>query len=352
MNHPARWLHPGAWWIWALGLGAAASRTANPLLLGLIVAVAAVVVAHRRPHAEWANAFGLFLRLALFVIVVRVGFALLMGVRFGTTVLFVLPTVRLPAWMAGVTMGGEVTAEMVLFAAVQGAQLATLLICVGAANSLASAARLVKSLPAGLYYVGVISAVALSLAPRMAVNVRRVMQVRRLRGRRSRGLRAVAEAAIPVFEASLDDAVSLAAGMDTRGYGRAVSADDRGRRFDSALILGGLVGLAIGLYGVLDATAFGWPLLVLGVALAVTGMTSAGRRITRTRYRPDPWAGPEWLTAGVGLAAMVALLLAQDNSLSLPLTWPTLPVAATAAVLLAALPAVLTPPPPLPWGSA
>ena len=35
-----RWTHPGAWWVWALGLATAASRTTNPLLLGLIVAVA------------------------------------------------------------------------------------------------------------------------------------------------------------------------------------------------------------------------------------------------------------------------------------------------------------------------
>jgi len=35
-----RALHPGAWWLWALGLAAAASRTTNPLLLALVVAVA------------------------------------------------------------------------------------------------------------------------------------------------------------------------------------------------------------------------------------------------------------------------------------------------------------------------
>ena len=29
-----RTLHPGAWWLWALGLATAASRTTNPLLLG------------------------------------------------------------------------------------------------------------------------------------------------------------------------------------------------------------------------------------------------------------------------------------------------------------------------------
>src|SRR5690606_16175414 len=123
-----RWLHPGAWWLWALGLGAAATRTANPLLLGLIVAVAALVVSARRPQAQWAGAFAVFVRLALLVIVIRVGFAVLFGVRVGTTDLFTLPSITLPEWMAGVTLGGTVTAEMLVIAFIQGAQLATLLI--------------------------------------------------------------------------------------------------------------------------------------------------------------------------------------------------------------------------------
>ena len=103
--------------MWALGLGAAATRTANPLLLGLIVAVAALVVSSRRPQAQWSGAFPVFVRLALLVIVIRVGFAILFGVRVGTTDLFTLPSVTLPEWMAGVTLGGPVTAEMLAIAA-------------------------------------------------------------------------------------------------------------------------------------------------------------------------------------------------------------------------------------------
>ena len=53
-----RWLHPGAWWAWALGLAAAASRTTNPLLLILIVCCAAIVVSARKPDAPWARSFG------------------------------------------------------------------------------------------------------------------------------------------------------------------------------------------------------------------------------------------------------------------------------------------------------
>jgi energy-coupling factor transport system permease protein len=348
----ARWLHPAAWWVWALGLGAAATRTTNPLVLGLIAAVATLVVMARRPHAQWARAFSVFVRLAGLVIVVRLLFAVVFGTRIGTTTLFSLPQIALPEWMAGVTIGGPVTGEMMALAFLQGSQLAVLLICVGAANSLASPVRLLKALPAGLYHVGVAAVVALSLAPRIMVNVRRVMQARRLRGRPTRGLRAASEAAVPVLESSLDDAISLAAAMDTRGYGRMTAVPAAQRAAQAMLVLTGLVGIGLGLFAVLGATGWGWLLLLLGILMALGGILLAGRWVPRTRYRPDPWRWPETLTAATGVLAALTVLASATGTLTLPLTWPTLPLAATAAVLLAAVPAVITPPPPLPWSSS
>ena len=34
-----RLLHPAAWWLWGMGMAVAASRTTNPFLLILLVAV-------------------------------------------------------------------------------------------------------------------------------------------------------------------------------------------------------------------------------------------------------------------------------------------------------------------------
>ncbi|MCU0279082.1 MAG: energy-coupling factor transporter transmembrane protein EcfT [Candidatus Nanopelagicales bacterium] len=347
-----RWLHPGAWWLWALGLGAAATRTANPLLLGLIVGVVTLVVSARRPQAQWAGAFTVFVRLGLIVIVIRIVFAMLFGVRVGTDLLFTLPSATLPSWMAGVTFGGPVTVEMLVIAAIQGAQLATLLICVGAANSLASPVRLLKALPAGLYHVGVAAVVALSLAPRIMINVRRVMRARRLRGRSTRGLRAAAESAVPVLESSLDDAINLAAAMDTRGYGRMTAAQPAERALQAGLVLVGLTGIALGLFAALGAASWGWLLLVIGLLMATGGIVIAGRRVPRTRYRPDPWNWPETITAGSGILAALAVLAGSTGTISLPLTWPALPPLAVLAILLAAAPALTTPPPPLPWRTA
>ena len=76
-----RLLHPGAWWLWAAGLAVAASRTTNPLLLLLIVAVAGYVVAARRSPSPWARSFSVFLKLGLVVIAIRVVFQAIVAAR-------------------------------------------------------------------------------------------------------------------------------------------------------------------------------------------------------------------------------------------------------------------------------
>ena len=70
-----RELHPGAWWIWALGMATAATRTTNPLLLGAIIAVVALVVAARRGDSPWSRGFRGYVIVALVVIAVRVASA-------------------------------------------------------------------------------------------------------------------------------------------------------------------------------------------------------------------------------------------------------------------------------------
>src|SRR5271154_469964 len=106
-------LHPVAWWCWGGPLGVAASRTTNPLLLGLILAVCAWVVVARRGSSPWARSFGTLLRLGVFVIVIRVIVQILFGDRVPGTTLFRLPEIPLPSWAAGVTIGGPVTVQAV-----------------------------------------------------------------------------------------------------------------------------------------------------------------------------------------------------------------------------------------------
>ncbi len=62
----------------------------------------------------------------------------------------------------------------------------------------------------------------------------------------------------------------------------------------------------MGVYAVLDQTApryLALPMLGVGVVAALAGLVSAGRRVERTRYRPDRWRWPELVVAGSGVAA-------------------------------------------------
>lgn len=351
----ARALHPMAWWLWALALAAAASRTLNPLLLGTIIGVAALVVAARRTEAPWAASFRAFLILGTVVLGVRLVFEALFGAPIPGTTLFTLPELTLPTWMAGVRLGGDVTVEALVAAFYSGLQLVAILACVGAANALANPTRLLKSVPGALYEVGVAVVVALTLIPSALTHLQLIREARRLRGQSSRGISAVARTATAVLAGALERSLALAAAMDSRGFGRLRPLSAWERRFTASLTLSGLMALLIGGYALLDAgtsplAAAG--LLALGAALALTGLRRANRRAVRTVYRPDPWRWPETATVASAVMAVVAytaVAVADPTTMAPvtnPLTWPTLPLVPLLATLLAAAPAWVAPPVP------
>ena len=351
MNQLPRLLHPAAWWLWALCLAYAAMRTTNLLLLLEIAAVAGVVVGARRGQAPWARAYGLLLKLGLLTVAVTMVLQIAIGVRVPGHVLFRLPSVAMPSWLDGLTLGGPVTGEALINSFGAGLRLAVLIACFGAANALAHPARLVRVLPAALYEVGVAIVVAMTFVPQLAESVVRVRAAQRLRGRPITGLRGLRGLAVPVLEEALEKAIALAASMDSRGYGRRVDQPRTLRRASAAALLLGLGGALVGTYEVIggsDRHSLGVALLVAGPVVALVGGLVAGRRGRRTRYRPDPWRGPEWLVVGCGAVTALAYAVGSHGSpaAGVALAWPRLDVVPFLATLVAALPAVLTPPVP------
>lgn len=352
-----RSLHPGAWWVWALGLAVAASTTTNPLLLALLLAVACLVVASRRGTSPWARAFRLYLYLGLAIVVLRVVLHVLVGLKYGETLLLDLPAVPMPSWAAGIQLFGPLHLESLVAAVSVALRLAVLVACIGAANALANPKRLLKAFPAALAEIGTAVVISVTAAPQLAESVQRVVRARRLRGDTARGLRSVRQVALPVLQDTLDRSLLLASAMDSRGYGHRVDQSRAARALTGTLTLGGLLGSCLGLYGLLDTTAPVWlgvPVLLLGLALSVAGLWAGGRSVRRTTYRPDPWSLPEWVTAATGLVTAATLLVQvrlDPLAMSMPVTplaWPALPLLALVGILVAALPAFLTPPPPAP----
>ena len=150
----------------------------------------------------------------------------------------------------------------------------------------------------------------MTLAPQLVSSWQRVRRAQNLRGRKLSGARAVAATTLPVLQDALERSLALAASMDSRGYARVHRGSSR---LVLWLMLGALLGAAIGTYALLDGSSPRWlaiPLLTLGGAAAVIGSVIASRRILTTRYRPDPWRLRENLIAGSGLAIAVLAMLA------------------------------------------
>jgi len=345
-----RHLHPGAWWLWAVGLGVAATRTTNPVLLLLVAGVAGYVVAARRSDAPWSRAYTAFLKLGLVVLVIRMLIQVVFGQPLPGHVLFELPSVPAPRWLAGIRLGGPVTAEAVVAQVYDGLRLGVLLACIGAANALASPYRLLRALPGALYEAGVAVTVALSFAPQALVSAQAVREARRLRGRAVRGPAGLKGVVVPVLEGALARSVALAASMDARGYGRSTGGGSSRR--GAVAMFAGLLAISVGTYGLLDSTAptvLGFPAMAVGALLLAGSLALGSRRSGRTRYRPDVWRWPEWAVAAAGLVAPVVLHVAGDAALhpsTNPLAWPTVPGIAVVGILAALAPAVVAPRPP------
>lgn len=345
-------LHPVAWWLWAVGLAVAASFTTNPLLLLLLIGVAATTVSLRRTDQPWALSFRLYLWLGVAIVMIRVVFRVVFGGWASGPVLLHLPEIPLPDWVAGITLLGPVHADALLFALYDGLRLATIVICVGAANTLANPKRLLRSVPPALYEIGTALVVAVSVLPQLADSARRVRAAQVLRGGDTGRVGRLRRFLVPVLEDALERSLALAAGMDTRGYGRASGLTRGRRRTTGALMLVGLGGICVGVYAVLDTTApryLALPMLGLGVLAAGAGLLSAGRRVERTRYRADRWRGPELAVACSGIVVgVIGWWLAHHQLL---VAYPALdafpPVSATAlAAAVVALAGALCSPQP------
>ncbi|MGY4719426.1 CbiQ family ECF transporter T component [Naumannella huperziae] len=370
-----RSLNPAAWWAYAIALAAAASLTINPLLTLLLMAVAAVVVAARRGDGPWSRSFRFYLLLGAFIVIMRLFYRVIFGGGDGETILFRLPEVPLPYWVGGFRLLGAVSAESLLYGLYDGLRLACIVVCVGAANSLANPKRLLAQVPGALYEIGAILVVSVTVFAQLADSVLRVRRARALRTgvsapgrgfvRRYRFVRAIV---VPVVTDALDRSLQLASSMDARGYGRTGGGRVADRVRSAVLILAAMILLSIGAYATLSgfmdqlrigplALPAGVPFLAAGALCGVLGFRFAGRTVRRTRYRPDGWGVAETLVVACGLTPFVVFSIvweSADAAVLIPTVdeWPVVTPLLLVGFAIALLPAVITPPPALGVGEA
>ncbi|MEE9963959.1 MAG: energy-coupling factor transporter transmembrane protein EcfT [Propionicimonas sp.] len=355
-------MHPLAWWGWAIGIAIAVNGTTNPLLLTMMALAMIIVVLLRRTESAWARSVRAYLALAAFVIAMRVFFQIVVGAPTGTTVLITLPEIPLPAWAAGIRLGGPVTAEALIATVYEALQLAVLLLAIGAANALANPRQALRSVPAALYEASVAVVVALSVAPQLIESGQRVRRARRLRGDTARGLAALGTIALSILGDAIDRSLSLAEGMEARGFARTAGRPVAGTL---SVMLVSVLASTMGGF-LLLSTDYRWTaaaLLVGGVIGVGVGLRRAGARLAVTRYRPDPWRLTEWLVLSSGvLIAIIVLGIAGLDPAELspqvnavlqpaalqpstdPLEWPQLSIPMLLVIALTLAPVPLTRP--------
>lgn len=300
-----RRVHPVAWWVWALGIAVATTKSPGLVSTAILIVVLVAVVAACFEPSAFSRAFPAYLALAAGVVIIRVIFYVLIGIKTGTDVLLPLPRIPLPEWAAGIALLGPVTISGLLAAISAGLALAALLLCFGAAVALTNPQRTLRSLPASLHLLGTPAVIAMTIAPQLVESWQRVRQAQALRGRVLRGRKAVAATTMPVLQDALERSIALAASMDSRGYARVHKGSSR---LVLVLLLISLVGAALGTYALLDGTGPRWlaaPLLVAGAAAAIIASVIASRRVSTTRYRPDLWRARESAIAACGVSIAV-----------------------------------------------
>lgn len=214
-----RVLHPLAWWIWAGSIAIAIAKASSILLALATVGAVAVVVARKSENAPWSRSFQWSLAVGVWIIAIRTLTGVLIGVPTAGTTLFTIPQMPLPTWMPGIRIGGVVTSERLMATAHDGIIIAAIIALLGAAASLSSPHRLLRSLPVMVYEFGVAVVIATSVLPQLVSSSVRIREAQRLRGQNIRGLRSWRRVALPLLEDALARSLDLAAAMDSRGYG-------------------------------------------------------------------------------------------------------------------------------------
>jgi energy-coupling factor transport system permease protein len=278
---------PLSWWLLAITMAIVAGVSQSVLTQIAVCLAALLSILIFREEAPWSRSVKFYLFLAAFVVIARVLFRIVFNIQDpkDTTAL------DLPGFSVNLGFGppielfGEVGTQALTGGATDGLRLAAIILSIGMASSLANPRTLLKSTPSALYEIASAISVAINLAPQMISSLQRVQKARSLRGR-SKGLGSMAGTVIPVLEDAIDSSLSLAASMDSRGFGRRGNLSKAlivGARISSLLAIGFL---SIGSFALLvgQTQALGWVLIALGITASFATIRINSKSQIRTRF--------------------------------------------------------------------
>ncbi|MFM5905658.1 MAG: CbiQ family ECF transporter T component [Micrococcales bacterium] len=318
-RHVQERLAATTWWLLGLSFALSASLSNQiPILVLLCAAMLVTCWSFAKPEQR-TKAFPLYLGLAVFVVMVRLVFRVIFNQPATTDVALNLPRIAIRVLDTSVSFLGPVSMQSLEAAAIDGLRLAGIVLGIGLANTLANPRRLLKSTPPALYELAAAAAVAINLAPELIQSLQRVRLARRLRGQELRWWQ-LSYLVIPVLEDSIERSLKLAAGMDSRGFGRAPATSRSAKLSFQLLTITSLCAFSTVSYLALAGQQQTWVLAfiaVFGIGTLASSIAIAGKSRIRTRY---PGEQRTWRDLAVALLAisMVAWFISgAPNSLEL-----------------------------------
>ncbi len=338
-------LHPLAWGCWLVCGTLMVFLTSNPLY-ALTIALAGLLVYVFNREGE-RRALDYLLGVGALVVVLSLPLNLLTG-SAGDTGLVTLPSLTSPRWLGGVTFGGIITAESLVYAITKAADLLALLALVSAFNASVDHFRLLKHAPAALAQLGIVVSVGVMLIPTTLVRAATLREARTVRGYKGGGPSAFLALSVALLSDALERSVQRAESLDARGFGRLAV---RQRAYESLAAVAALATSTIAAFTYYYAGTKVVPVLLMtaGAAALVAILFRQGSRSTAVRLDRSSFSRSDLVTIiGSVFAATVFIFLRVVGSgdlgylpfphLAAP-SFATLPVL---ACLLLLAPAVLT----------
>jgi energy-coupling factor transport system permease protein len=328
-------LHAAAWLAWLSAALIVVSTTRNPLYLTLaIAAFMATVHAIRRPGETYAAPLAPG-RFALYVIPLAALINALLS-RVGDTVLLAIPT----TWPL---IGGQITAEALVYGALNGLVLTALFTAFTVLNLAVPVRDLIRFIPRAFYPVAVVASIAVTFAPATLRQMQQIREAQAIRGHRMRRLRDWLPLFMPLLTGGLERALQLAEAMASRGFaGESVTHTGR---VQAVSVVGLLAILSGGLLTAWQQVFWGAVLLAAGSVAIVGALWLTGRSIPHTTYRRPSWGYREWLVTGGALVAVPTFLFwGAATRIYNPypaLTWPAFDTLTGMALLGFLLPALV-----------